>query len=116
MQNEHKLEYQIKAKQLNEIILTESKYTALCRVHQELTKKMSDMEEERQNELANFAIEKDIAETQNLNLAQELNNLTDKFIKLNQELEKQKQINENAQNGKFFWLFDGIIIAKNTLN
>ena len=104
MQNEHKLELQTRAKQLNEIILTESKYTTLCRIHQEVSKKMSDMEEERQNELANFAKEKEIAQTQNLNLAQELNNLTDKCIKLNEQLINQKQSSENAQKGKFLLL------------
>ena len=82
IETEFKIKYENKTKQINEIITIESKYVALRRVSQELTKKILDQEAKRQNELAALTQENNIAQTKIVQLTRELENFAEKGIKL----------------------------------
>ena len=102
MQNEYKIKLEAKKKQFDEIISVENKYQKLLCVNQELNKNISDLEAKNQNDLAYFTKEKEAALIQNIELAQELKNLTDKSISLSNELINQKMNAEGAQRGSFY--------------
>jgi len=82
IETEFKIKYENKTKQINEIITIESKYVALCRVNQELTKKILDQEAKRQNEVAALTLENNLAQMENDarvgQLMRELENIAEK--------------------------------------
>ena len=78
IETEFKIKYENKTKQINEIITIESKYVALCRVNQELTKKILDQEAKRQNEVAALTQENNLAQMKIVQLMRELENIAEK--------------------------------------